>query len=391
MRSPWDLLAALPLLAALVVGVGMAIAAARRSSQERTALSLMLEAIPERLGLEVTDRTSWSLRGRVDGVKVGLEHRTRGDRPTVELQVGDYGRIPVSLYLLPKGRLPADLYPPEQPWHTGDEAFDAKVTLGGDRQDIVTALVPEARERICRVVGELNCWVQNSSVCWLVDDAHLDLDELVERIPVMTELISALAAPEPTPEYLASLLPEETCPDMAGLIAEHLFTHHPTGKASARAASALVDHPSGRARLFAALRLHPEGAAWLAVIADDRADERVFRMGLEWAAHRLDPALVAAAALDALRRPDTPLRLEACTLLSRHGPLEAIGPLHRLAEQRRLPRELRDAARQAMDAVRARHPHEEAEGGLEIVALAPREGDLELAEGPADGGLELAD
>jgi hypothetical protein len=391
LNSPWDLLAGLPLLFVIVVLVGRAIAARRRSSQESSALTTMLEVVPERLGMEVTGRTDWSLEGRLDGVKLCLEHRTRDDRPEVELGVGDYGQIPVSLYLLPKGRLHGGLDLPRRPLRTGDEAFDRQVTLEGERRDVALALTPRARERVRHVVGELHCWVSSSSVYWRVADAHLDLDELLARIPVMVDLIRALTPTGSTHAHLASLLPDETCPDMAGLLAEQLFTHCVTGRKSAQAAAALVDHPSGRARLFAALRLHPEGSGWLASIADDRADERVFRMALEFASHRLDPALVAEAALDALRLEDTPLQLEACKLLFRHGPKEAIGPLHRLVEQRRRPRELRDAARQAMESVRARHPHDSAGGGLELASQDPRDGALELAEGPADGGLELVD
>lgn len=376
----------------LLVGGSVLVSSILSSRRERGALSTILEVVPERLGLTVTDRKDWQVEGTLDGVKVLLEHRTR-DWSRVEVMVSDYGQIPVSLFLHKRGSHREKAYPPEQAWRTGDVPFDEQVVLYGDRVDVAISMTPRAREAALHGVGELDCWISNSSVLCEVDDARVDPDLLVQRIPEMIELLRALTAPQESAGHLAALLPDETCPDMAGLVAEVLFTRHPEGRKSRVAAETLHGHPSGRARLFASMRLLAAGSGQLAMLADggrDERDERVFRLALKWAGDELEPALVASAALEALRLDDVELLAVAIEVLGRHGPLESVGPLHRLADRRRLPDALRRSAREAMERVRVFHHGEEADGGLELAELKPREGGLELADGPADGGLELA-
>ena len=129
----------------------------------------------------------------------------------------------------------------------------------------------------------------------------------------------------------------------------------------------------------------------LGFLNEESREERVFRQALRWADGRLETDLVIRAALEALELDDVELLKVAVELLGRHGPLEAVGPLHRIADRRDLPGHLRHAARTAMAWVRSSHQGEEAGGGLELAAEDPRQGGLELADGPADGGLEFAE
>ncbi len=176
----------------------------------------------------------------------------------------------------------------------------------------------------------------------------------------------------------------------AGFVAEQLFVLHPSGERSAEAAEALRDHPSARARLFAAIRLARGGTALLGGVGD-RIDERVFRQALAWAADHVDARPVAAAALEALELGDEELLVEACGALARLGPLEAVGALHRLAERHRWSDDVREAAQASAAAIRDRLGGEQAEGALGISADCPRDGALEFADGPGAGGLELAE
>ena len=252
MSDHWEALPAAALFVVLLlIGGGVIIGTIRRSRNERGALATILDVVPGRLGLRVTGRNDWQVEGKLEELSVRLEHRSHDDWSRVEVMVGDYGQVPMSLFLHKRGSYRESAYQPEQAWRTGDAAFDERVVLYGDRRDVAAAITPRARERLLHVVGELDCWIQNSSVYCEFDDARVDADALVERVPVMGDLIRDLAVPESGVERLASLLPEETCPEMAGLMAEVLFTRHPRGKRSLRAAEALVDHPSARARLFA--------------------------------------------------------------------------------------------------------------------------------------------
>jgi hypothetical protein len=344
------------------------------------------------LGLEDIERDEDELRGTLDGVEVRFEKTWRRDvGMSAWTTVGGYGNAPVSLVLVKAGAWPGDSPPPKEDRRTGDPAFDEAITLLGERKDIALTVTPAVRELALEVVGERGCQVRSSYVEWEGPLVGLDEAALVARVPGMVRLARLLREADGETKQLARIVTEETCPPMAGFVAEQLFTLHPVGKPSARVAKALRDHPSGRARLFAALRLAPEGSGWLRMIAEDVIDERVFRKALSWAADHVDDGLLGDAATEALELNDSELRRLACGLLAERGELEAIGPLHRLAATRRVPHEVRKAAQDAATAIHTRCGADAVEGGLALSVDDSRDGALELVDDARDGGLELAD
>ena len=197
MSDHWEALPAAALFVVLLlIGGGVIIGTIRRSRNERGALATILDVVPGRLGLRVTGRNDWQVEGKLEELSVRLEHRSHDDWSRVEVMVGDYGQVPMSLFLHKRGSYRESAYQPEQAWRTGDAAFDERVVLYGDRRDVAAAITPRARERLLHVVGELDCWIQNSSVYCEFDDARVDADALVERVPVMGDLIRDLAVPE---------------------------------------------------------------------------------------------------------------------------------------------------------------------------------------------------
>ncbi len=385
----WPLIVAQVLVGACFLGFFVWYFRHLKSSGARTAArrSKLLDDLVEGTELVVQRREDPRYDLALNGVPVELRfvHHHKKE-PRLDVRVGRHEGISAYLALVRRGHRLGGAVMPKGDRETGDEPFDRAITLLGHRSSVACALTPEARALALEVVGELGCEVQDGLVRKSVFEAKADPEELRTLVPRMVALARALDVGEPDDGRLATLVSAETCPVMAGQIAEVLFTRHPEGKRTARAARSLADHPDPRARLFAAVRLHPEGPALLRRIVGDAIDEQVLRQALEWAADRLEPPLVQAAALEAIELADERLQREACSILGRLAGLKAVGPLRRLAKGR-----ARDAATAAIEAIRSRHPGEADGGGLELAAEDPREGGLELAEGPAGGGLELAE
>ena len=364
----------------------------RRADRARAGRAQLIDELERRLELEIGEREYDELRGLLDGVPVEVHYaNVSRDDPFLRITVGRDGQVPSPLILVREGDRLDDTTLPRRDQLTGDPDFDRGITLLGTRANIANTMTPEVRAAALEVIGELGCHVRDGRAHDKVKEVGADVETLVERVTRLAGLVRTMSVPEPTVRRLVSLLERETCAAMVGRIAELLFTRHPEGGRTARAAETLANHPSGRARLFAGICLHDGGPALLARIADDQIDEQVFCQALEWAADQLKPGVVQAAALEGLEVDDDPLRLLACRLLAEQGPAEAVGALHRLADRRGAARPVREAARDAMRAVRSRFDIVGAEGGLQLTDEDRRQGGLELADGPGDGGLELAD
>lgn len=390
---PWDqilpflfpTLMVLVLVVGIVIGIRNHLGVARRGG--------LFDELVARLALEVTERTDAELQATLGRAEVTLTiaPSPRYLRTSLEVIDKDRYNLAESLQISLEGDEVRGTKLSGQNHLMGDDGFDREIALLGTREHVALTMTLSGRALVRLVVGELGGQVAWGEVIWTRPSIHVPADELVELIPRLAELASALRVPRSEKKSVRRLLENlrsEPNPNMVGFIAEVLFTAHADRKGIAKVAAQLGRHASARARICAATFLSDGGRRVLDSIEEDGAGELVFRTVLGNAPGRIEPPLIREAALEALRLPSPALQASACRALERCGDLDVIPMLSEVAASSPSEPIAVEAARAAIRTIRARCANPEAQGGLALTQPAGAEGALSEA---AEAGFLAVD
>lgn len=359
----------------------------------------------DRLGLThkaAEDRRAQSLEGVLDGFPVAIVDPGDGFGVQVTMDLSEV--VPQDLGLIHplvfKRQLRGEIEPPP----LGDPTFDAKLIAFGATEHRLAYLDRGARREALKVIGGFGAILAGGQ---LVLDRQVqsarNIRRVVEIVERMLGLAKALQAPGGDPPARLKAHAEETRDEeLRAAIVEALGTRWPLRDEALEAARLAHGDSDPRTALLEALRREdlPRALAaakvppawWVAGLdvlwqRDPQASFALMEQLLErlvgasgdvtqraiWLVEASGWPGAEATLLALTRRPELDVRLAAIRALGEVGSLSAVERLMAVGRGMLTAREVRQAARAAVEAIQARHAHGEA-GSLSVVG---REGDPE--------------
>jgi hypothetical protein len=310
---------------AISIILALAIYAVRRAGQSDRAAEQYRRAAKE-LGLERRwdrNKGSWNLAGTVDGLTVTVEEVLFRGQSSTRIAVDAHGRIPVGLTLTTGGTRQ-----PTRCVTTGDERFDAVVSVRGDEREALAVLTEPAREAVARwLPTTLESHVANGIVeCREPGEESERLAAEVRRAVEVAKVLSLEGKPARRLKANATRDPKRKV-RLRNL--EVLARQYAGKRVRLNALRRALKSADPEARVFAVLELGPESLEFVFPVVTEDRDPHVRAVALlqlaAFAGERLWPAIEIA-----LRSRDEEVRTAAVVAA---GMTHHVAMLHRIADE----------------------------------------------------------
>lgn len=218
------------------------------------------------------------------------------------------GRLQVQMSgFRPDVTLRAGVPGPKSVLDTGDDVFDGQIAVAGDPARCFAAFIPEARQKLLRVLERFPILHLESGQ--LVAEGEIHASRLLDALRELAAACEALGEPGHEGERILRILRTDPSPRVRAHALDHLLKERVDVPDEA-AWEALADLPGPEVTLAAAYQLGAEGGPHLERLLGPASSERLRIMAIQAIAARcLEPTWHAAAARG-LADPSPDIRVE---------------------------------------------------------------------------------
>jgi len=331
-----------------------------------------------------TDRIRGDLNGC--GVEVYIFSRGSGKSRTTYTGIRVNGHLFAGLQLRKEGMGSAlgKLFKGEDV-QIGDPLFDRQVNIQGDVVEAIALLDAEARSGVLDLLSQGGT-IEDGLIAWDNRGTMKNAGLIESRVRALVRLMNSLSLGSRDPiqciseNALKDPLPMVRLRNLDALLAARGML--PATMATARRC---LDDPSAAVALRAALALGDEGLPHVEQLVNQRDVPPMMRIqALSVLGARGEEALIAM-----LDSGDVEVLRAAARALERCGTLAAVAPLLNHSKGMLTDSSLKQAARQAIDAIQARHGGGE-RGAFSIADGGDARGGLSIAEEDRRGAVSMA-